>query len=53
MGKITIKKENFILIYKTVFPRRENKISETNKGQKDVWTGKNGDIGIEIFKKIT
>jgi len=35
-----------MLIYKTVFPSREKRIKETNKGQKDVWTGKKGERKI-------
>lgn len=45
-GNKTIKNENFILMNKTTLPRRENKTKDTNKGQKDVWTAKNGDIKI-------
>lgn len=35
-----------MLIYRTVLPSKEKRDKETNKGQKDVWTAKKGDIKI-------
>ena len=32
----TIKKESFMLIYKTVLPSNENKIKDTKRGQNEV-----------------
>lgn len=39
---MTLKKESFILIYKTVFDSKENKTKEIRNGQKDLCTAKNG-----------
>jgi len=38
-------------MYKTVFPNKENKIRETNKGQKEVWTAKKG-LKNTVVRKI-
>lgn len=46
VGTKTIIIENFMLMYKTVFPSKEKRAKETNKGQKDVWTARNGEKKI-------
>ena len=48
-GKRTDKRETFKLIHKTVFPIVENRIKETSKGQKEVWTAINGEVNIKGF----
>lgn len=32
----------YIWIHKTTFPRRENKLRDTKRGQKDAWIAKKG-----------
>jgi hypothetical protein len=39
----------FKLIHKTVFPKTENNTKETKKGQKEVWTAKNGLVNIKEY----
>lgn len=39
-------------MYKTKFDIVENKIKETKKGQKEVWTAKNGPKNILFLRTI-
>ena len=38
----TLINDNFRLIYKTILAMKENKLNETNRGQKEDWIGKKG-----------
>lgn len=48
-GKRTELSVIFMLIHSTTLPITENKIKETIKGHKEVWTAKKGDINIIGF----
>jgi hypothetical protein len=48
-GNKTDRIETFRLIHKTVLPIVENRMKDTSKGQKEVWTAMNGEVNIKEF----
>jgi hypothetical protein len=48
-GNKTDRRETFRLIHRTVLPIVENRMKDTSRGQKEVWTAMNGEVNIKEF----
>ena len=45
-------KESLKFKYKRILERREKRIKDIKRGQKEDWTGKNGDEGVTIINLL-